>query len=140
MVRSVQPKMQEGAGCQSDTYSNARKVCEGCLILRLFHSQLFCSQRCMLRAFFGGWQIPCNRLQSFSPDLRYEDWCKDTVRSFSSYHVLLAEISIAVYWLTRPRVLREVICTSGAYALVQMGSISPQVQRTRRSEYVVLIH
>jgi hypothetical protein len=30
---------------------------------------LFSSQRCLLRALFGGRQVPCNRLQSFGSDL-----------------------------------------------------------------------
>jgi hypothetical protein len=39
------------------------------LILKRFESKLFSSQRCLLRAFFGGRQVPCNRLQSFGSDL-----------------------------------------------------------------------
>lgn len=52
---------------------------------------------------------------------------------------LLISGGIAVYWLTRPPVLRVVIFTFGVYALVRTGNFLPLVQRTRRSEYIVFI-
>lgn len=37
------------------------------------------SQRRLLRALFGGREVPGDRLQLFGSDLRCQDWYKDSV-------------------------------------------------------------
>ena len=44
-----------------------------------------------------------------------------------------------MYWFTI-QLLRDLICISGAFALVQTGRFSPQVQRIELSECVIALH